>query len=120
MSDFETMVTASLLPTLMQARGTSVTYTPAGGEGASITAVVEPYREEEIEDEEGRTLMIDTEVLVALSDVAAAAAGDAVTISGETFNVGDVVERGPGWVRFACRRAERVERATSAPYRRRR
>lgn len=101
--------------------GRSVVYTPAGGAGASITAIVANRRGEELTEEDGRTAIEEVEITIAndaSEGVASPQIGDGITIGTEDFAVVTVLERGGAVHRVAARKRTLLER--SGPSHRRR
>ena len=107
MSDFDAMVAASALPAVMGAFGRAATYTPTGGDPADVTICVHPAAEGV---DEG-LLSAECVVIVSLSDVAAPAQGDKLTIGGVDWNVDDIEEKAGSWASLRIRRFATVERS---------
>lgn len=72
---------------IMTTFGDSVTYTPKGGQGQSITAIAGPIGAIENEDGGDEVLLKFRTITVALADIAAPAVGDIVTVGGVGWEV---------------------------------
>lgn len=88
MPDFASLLDAPLFDTF----GVAGTYTPQGGEAMSVVFLVSKGT---AADRLGRLKLSaqTVELQVRVADVAAPAAGDAVTVEGETYTVRNAPER---------------------------
>lgn len=84
--------------------GEAVTYTPAGGSGSSVTAVVHREEEREIDSGDGIWREVVCEVSVGTADVASPGLGDQVTFDGVDWAVVERLEQSGGVTRLRVAR----------------
>ena len=90
--------------------GESVTYTPKGGQGKSITASLSPPDTEIGDDDMGSTQIKFRTITVPLADVAAPAIDDTVTAGGETWVVTAIDNISSGVAELQCRFSDEQSR----------
>jgi len=121
---FADIFAESALPSLLDTLGDSITYTPAGGDDVSLTAVVGQEERGELEVEHGRRLRREREVTIATDPdgpyggVAAPALNDTVTIDSESWAVESISSKADGVATLLVVRFGDVERSQEG-YRRR-
>lgn len=101
MTNHDEMMGACGTPVLMDQHGRSVVYTPAGGEGVTITALVGPeVTGSATAGSDGRQRQPVRTLTVSLADVAAPARYDTVAIGGDTWKVEWPENAAGGWARL--------------------
>lgn len=91
--------------------GSTVTWTPKGGSGSAVPAVVGDERVVEEMRDDGTWRMREVPVAVALADVAAPAVEDAVTIGSEEWQVVSIAGKDAAGFVAVLRRPALVEKA---------
>jgi len=90
MSVLDTQI-ATDLANVMADVGRDVTYTPAGGSGTTVSAIVPPYRKAVDDyDETSREAYRSVEIIVQISEVATPAIGDQFTFDDLTWAVTEI------------------------------
>lgn len=116
MSVFDTIAAASLSQVVMAVHGQAVTYTPAGGDPVSITAIVDRQQTDDRTDEDGLVVVEGCVVTIwhdAGNGVAAPAIGDAVTIGGTAFVVHELGGESAGLIELDLRRVAVTEKSAT-------
>jgi len=90
--------------------GETVTYTPKGGEGQSITATLSPPNTDIQDDDMGEAEIRFRTITVPLADVAAPAIGDTITAGGEMWVVTAINNISSGVAELQCRNSDELSR----------
>ena len=103
-STFDTNWTASSGPraSLLAYFGETITYTPRGGSGSSITAVVNRDAIEDVLDDRGDHTIKTVLVTISQADVAAPAVDDSITVDSVTYAVKEIASREGGMADLVC------------------
>jgi hypothetical protein len=124
-SPFELEFAEAGAPALLSQFGQRVTYTPAGGDGVSLTAIVGAEQSHEAEYSDGRRVIRTRQVTLATDPdgqyggVAAVHLFDTVTLaSGVAYSVHEITGETHSLVSFTAIRTEDMQRSRDG-YRRR-
>lgn len=123
MSTFTENYAAAALPALFDVYGQAVTYTPAGGDGVALTAILSPDEIEELPTLDGRELRRTRHATISrdpdgdAGGVASPSHRDTVTADGRTYAVEAVAEMTDAWARLRLTHSAALE-VTRPAYRR--
>jgi hypothetical protein len=111
-SSIDTYFADQGLPLLLEMQGVSITYTPAGGSAATVTALVGKEVSQEIEaiGQGDRTKKITRSVTVAVADVTGGI-NATVTIDSVQYEVDSITDAEAGYVTLSLVRDAAMEKA---------
>lgn len=120
MSDFDDLM-ADVNDKVLDTFGDAITYTPYGGEGVSINAVLGDIDCTDVIDETGRYNQFFADLLLLLdpaAGIANPAVGDTITINTVTWYVDDILHQDGTAANLRIRRDVEVKKHSESQYKR--
>lgn len=110
-SVFDQLYQKNALPLLMKHYGVDITYTPPGGIGATVKAIVSPEMSREEDNEGHREKKRSTVVAIPRSELSVPQSTATVGVGGEDWNIGQIEAYNRNWNILELVRYESMEYA---------